>query len=60
MADTIRTSLDAAKPRAQTPYYNEISTAIQQHWTPPSEVDENTPRETTAFIEEVLKGDALL
>lgn len=60
MADTIRTSLDDAKPRAQTPYYNEISTAIQQHWTPPSEVTEDTPRETTEFIQEVLKGDALL
>ncbi|MDT0119704.1 MULTISPECIES: extracellular solute-binding protein [Kocuria] len=60
MADTIRKSLDAAKPRAQTPYYNEISTAIQQNWTPPAEVTEDTPRETTEFIQEVLKGDALL
>ncbi|CAL8899625.1 extracellular solute-binding protein [Kocuria varians] len=60
MADIIRKSLDAAKPRAQTPYYNEISTAIQQHWTPPADVTEDTPRETTEFIKEVLKGDALL
>ena len=60
MADTIRKSLDAAKPRAQTPYYNEISTAIQQNWTPPADVTEDTPRETTEFIQEVLKGDALL
>ncbi|MDO4918208.1 extracellular solute-binding protein [Kocuria sp.] len=60
MAETIRKSLDAAKPRAQTPYYNEISSAIQQDWTPPSDVTEDTPRETTEFIKEVLKGDALL
>ncbi|WP_425552802.1 extracellular solute-binding protein [Kocuria atrinae] len=60
MAPVIRESLDNAAPRPQTPYYNEISTAIQQEWTPPQEVNENTPKETATFIEEVLKGDALL
>ncbi|MEX3600421.1 extracellular solute-binding protein [Kocuria carniphila] len=59
-ASVIRESLDNAAPRPQTPYYNEISTAIQQEWTPPQSVNENTPKETTAFIEQVLKGDALL
>lgn len=60
MAPVIRESLDNAAPRPQTPYYNEISTAIQQRWTPPSDVTEDTPRETASFIEQVLKGDALL
>ena len=60
MAPVIRESLDNAKPRPQTPYYNEISTAIQQRWAPPSDVTENTPGETASFIEQVLKGDALL
>ena len=37
MADTIRESLELSAPRPQTPYYNEITTGIQQSWTPPSE-----------------------
>jgi multiple sugar transport system substrate-binding protein len=60
MYATIRESLDNAAPRPQTPYYNEVSTAIQQEWTPPASVTENTPRETSEFIEAVLKGDQLL
>lgn len=60
MWETIRQSLDQAAPRPQTPYYNEVSTAIQQEWTPPASVTENTPRETADFIEAVLKGDQLL
>ena len=39
MADVIRESLELAAPRPQTPYYNEVSTGLQQTWHPPSEVD---------------------
>ncbi|MFI7482573.1 extracellular solute-binding protein [Kocuria sp. M1R5S2] len=60
MYETIRESLEQAAPRPQTPYYNEVSTAIQQEWTPPASVTENTPRETAEFIEAVLKGEKLL
>ena len=60
MAPEIRDSLQRAKPRPQTPFYNEVSLGIQQHWTPIAEVDENTPAETQEFIESVLKGEALL
>ena len=60
MADTIRLSLDEAAPRPQTPYYNEISISVQQYWTPPQDVNENTPAETAEFIEAVLRGDRLL
>lgn len=60
MADTIRESLEAAKPRPQTPYYNEISTAVQQEWTPLDQVSESTPAQTQTFIEEVLAGESLL
>ncbi|MEX5293719.1 extracellular solute-binding protein [Kocuria sp. CPCC 205268] len=60
MYETIRESLDQAAPRPQTPYYNEVSAAIQQEWTPPASVTEDTPRETAEFIEAVLKGDQLL
>lgn len=60
MADTIRESLDRAQPRPQTPYYNEVSTAIQQRWTPAEAVTEDTPAATQAFINEVLRGERLL
>lgn len=60
MADTIRESLDKAQPRPQTPYYNEVSTAIQQRWTPAEAVTEDTPAATQTFINEVLRGERLL
>jgi multiple sugar transport system substrate-binding protein len=61
MAAAIRESLDLAVPRPQTPYYNEVSTAIQQRFTPPAAVDpETTPAETGQFITEVLRGESLL
>lgn len=61
MAPTIRESLELAAPRPQTPYYNEISTGIQQTWSPPSEVEpEITPAESEDFITAVLRGDKLL
>ena len=61
MAPTIRDSLELAKPRPQTPYYNEISTGIQQTWTPPSDVNpDTTPATSQEFILEVLRGEKLL
>lgn len=60
MAPVIRESLDLAKPRPQTQYYNEVSTAIQQRWTPAEAVTDQTPRETQEFIGAVLRGERLL
>ncbi|REE05219.1 extracellular solute-binding protein [Citricoccus nitrophenolicus] len=61
MAPTIRESLELAAPRPQTPYYSEVSTAVQQRFTPPGAVDpEATPAETGQFIMEVLRGESLL
>ena len=61
MAPLVRDSLDQAAPRPQTPYYNEVSTAIQLSFTPPSAVDPaTTPASTDQFIEEVLRGERLL
>jgi len=61
MAGTIRESLELSKPRPQTPYYNEISTGIQQTWTPPQDVNPDTTPETSQqFILDVLKGERLL
>ncbi|GCE76360.1 extracellular solute-binding protein [Cellulomonas biazotea] len=61
MADVIRQSLEQAAPRPQTPYYNEVSSGLQETWHPPSSVSpEVTPQESTAFITAVLHGDQLL
>ena len=60
MAPEIRESLERAAPRPQTPFYNEISLGIQQHWTPISEVGEATPARSQEFIQSVLRGEALL
>jgi ABC-type glycerol-3-phosphate transport system substrate-binding protein len=61
MAGTIRDSLQLAAPRPQTPFYNEVSTGIQQTWAPPGAVDpESTPGSSSAFITSVLRGEQLL
>ncbi|MDY6055734.1 extracellular solute-binding protein [Micrococcus sp.] len=61
MADTIRQSLEMAAPRPQTPYYNEVSTAVQQRYAPPSDVDPaTTPAAADTFIQDVLRGERLL
>ncbi|MHA7175211.1 extracellular solute-binding protein [Arthrobacter sp. Sr24] len=61
MAPTIRESLQLAAPRPQTPFYNEISTGLQQRWTPPSAVDPaTTPQNSQDFILAVLRGERLL
>ena len=60
MAPLIRDSLNAGAARPQTPFYNEVSTAVQQQWTPIPDVNENTPAETQEFLGEVLRGERLL
>jgi multiple sugar transport system substrate-binding protein len=61
MADVIAQSLDAAAPRPQTPYYNEVTQGLQRTWHPPSAVDpDNTPQSSTELITSVLRKDALL
>ncbi len=61
MAATIRDSLQVAAPRPQTPFYNEVSTGIQQRWAPPAAVDpDSTPQSSSDFITSVLRGEQLL
>jgi multiple sugar transport system substrate-binding protein len=61
MYDVIRDSLDQAAPRPRTPFYNEVSTGLQQTWYPPADVDpEVTPERSTTFITDVLRGERLL
>ncbi|WP_448071285.1 extracellular solute-binding protein [Georgenia yuyongxinii] len=57
----IRDSLDQAVPRPKTPFYNEVSTGLQQTWYPPSSVDPDaTPAQSQRFITSVLRGESLL
>ncbi len=53
-------SLEAAAPRTLTPYWSDISGAVQATWHPPSTVDQETPKESAQFIEDVLQGRSLL
>lgn len=53
-------SLERAAPRTVTPYWSDISGAIQSTWHPPGAVNDNTPEKSKTFIEEVLKGGSLL
>jgi multiple sugar transport system substrate-binding protein len=60
IAATIRKSLDVAAARPLTPYWGDISTALQQQFSPPSSVTQKTPSKTQAFVMKVLNGKALL
>ncbi len=53
-------SVEAAAPRTATPYWADISGAIQSTWHPASGVTEKTPAKSKSFIEQVLKGEVLL
>ena len=43
-----------------TPYWSDISSAIQSTWHSPTSVNSQTPQKSAAFIEQVLQGKALL
>ncbi|NAZ74873.1 extracellular solute-binding protein [Kineococcus sp. T13] len=60
MYDTIRTSLQAAAPRPQTAYYNEVSQGIADQWQPVASVGEDTPTAAQEYIQQVLRGEKLL
>lgn len=54
-------SLDAGAPRPKSAYYNLISGAIQASWHSPRSVDpDTTPADSAAYLEAVLRGEALL
>ncbi|MER7545565.1 extracellular solute-binding protein [Actinomadura sp.] len=61
MAPLMRDSIAAAAPRPATPYYADVSGAIQNRWHPPASVNPaTTPRRSAEFVREVLQGKALL
>jgi len=53
-------SLKAAGPRPVSPYWSDISSAIQSSWHPPSSVSKQTPADSADYIQRVLDGEALL
>lgn len=53
-------SVEKAAPRSVTPYWSDISSAIQSTWHPPGSVGPSTPQRSASFIDEVLHGKKLL
>lgn len=60
MADAIRASIDVAAPRVPTPYWSDVSSALQRAFHSPDSVNAQTPAEATQLITDVLQGRALL
>ncbi len=61
MADDIRASINDGAPRPTTPYYTDVSTAVQRTFHPPASVDPaRTPGQAARFIVDVLKDKRLL
>jgi multiple sugar transport system substrate-binding protein len=60
LAAVILQSLRQAAPRPQSQYYGDLSTALQEKFSPPGSVGPGSPAKAQKFILEVLKGDRLL
>lgn len=55
-----RDSIDSGGPRPVSPYYSDISSAVQSEWHPAASVTNATPQQSATFIKNVLHGDTLL
>ncbi len=55
-----RDSINVAGPRPITPYWSDISSALQSSWHPAGAVTELTPAQSAQFLREVLQGKTLL
>jgi multiple sugar transport system substrate-binding protein len=61
MADDIRASIDGAAPRPKTPYYTDVSAAVQRSFHPQAAVDPaRTPAKAGKLIVDVLHDKVLL
>jgi multiple sugar transport system substrate-binding protein len=61
MADDLRASLAEGAPRPRTPYYTDVSTAVQRSFHPPASVDPaKAPAKAAKLIVDVLKDKVLL
>jgi multiple sugar transport system substrate-binding protein len=59
MADLMRESINAAGPRPVTPFYRDISAAIQRTWHPPTAIQpETTPAKSADLINKILNNAA--
>lgn len=53
-------SIESAGPRPVTPYWSDISSALQSTWHSPKSVGPGTPKKSSGFITDVLEGRKLL
>jgi multiple sugar transport system substrate-binding protein len=60
LLETFQKSVEAAGPRPLSPYWSDISSAIQSTWHPPNSVNAGTPSKSQTFIQQVLDGKKLL
>lgn len=60
LLELFQESLEAAAPRTASPYWSDISGALQSRFHPPSGVDSDTPASAQSFIEDVLRQRSLL
>ncbi len=55
-----RDSINVAGPRPISPYWSDISSALQSSWHPAGSVTELTPQQSADFLRGVLQGNKLL
>lgn len=61
LLDLYRTSVDEGGARPKSPFYSQISSAVQSVWHSPTSVDPgSTPQRSAEFLSEVLAGKRLL
>lgn len=61
MAALIRESINSAGLRPQTPFYPDVSSAVQRTWSPPRDVDpDTTPTKSDKLTTDVLQDKALV
>ncbi|MBC2932909.1 extracellular solute-binding protein [Nocardioides sp. zg-1228] len=61
LIELYRTSVDEGGPRPKSPFYSQISSAVQSVWHSPTSVNpDSTPRESEKFLSDVLAGRSLL
>jgi multiple sugar transport system substrate-binding protein len=61
LVDLFRTSVDEGGPRPESAFYAMISGAVQERWHSPTSVSpDSTPKESAEYLQDVLRGEALL
>ena len=61
LLDLYRTSVDEGGPRPKSPFYSQISSAVQSVWHSPTSVNpDSTPQRSADYLSDVLAGKRLL